>query len=58
MNAHAVPDDPHAMAGIAGRTLTIWLQALAVPVGLIAGGGFGRRAASAPAGLHHRDRWG
>ncbi|TXN65691.1 flagellar biosynthesis protein FlhB [Methylobacterium sp. WL6] len=36
MNAHAVPDDPHAMAGIAGRTLTIWLQALAVPVGLVA----------------------
>jgi flagellar biosynthetic protein FlhB len=36
MNAHAVPDDPHAMAGIAGRTLTIWFQALAVPVGLVA----------------------
>ena len=36
MNAHAVPDDPHAMVGIAGRTLTIWLQALAVPAGLVA----------------------
>ena len=36
MNAHAVPDDPHAMAGIAARTLTIWFQALAVPIGLVA----------------------
>lgn len=39
MNAHAVPDDPHAMVGIAGRTLTIWLQALAVPAGLVAAAG-------------------
>ncbi|WP_375456146.1 flagellar biosynthesis protein FlhB [uncultured Methylobacterium sp.] len=36
MNAHAVPDDAHAMAGVAGRGLTIWFQALAVPVGLVA----------------------
>lgn len=36
MNAHAVPSDPHAYAAIGTRTLTIWLQALAVPVGLVA----------------------
>ncbi|WP_375464398.1 flagellar biosynthesis protein FlhB [uncultured Methylobacterium sp.] len=38
-NAHAVPDDAHAMAGIAGRSLWIWLQALAVPAGLVAAAG-------------------
>ncbi|UMY17854.1 flagellar biosynthesis protein FlhB [Methylobacterium organophilum] len=33
-NAHAVPSDEHAYAGIAGRTFLIVLQALAIPAGV------------------------
>ena len=33
-NAHQVPDDPTAMAGAMRSSLLIWLQAVAVPVGL------------------------
>ncbi|MFD0935716.1 flagellar biosynthesis protein FlhB [Methylobacterium trifolii] len=39
MNAHAVPDDAHAMSGIAGRSLWIWASAVAVPVGMAAAAG-------------------
>src|SRR4051794_24689512 len=35
MNAHVVPSDAHAYAGVASRTLLIWAQALAIPTGLV-----------------------
>ena len=35
MNAHAVPSDPHAYAGIASRSLLIWAQALVIPTALV-----------------------
>ena len=38
-NAHAVPDDAHAVAAVTRRGLWLWLQAVAVPVGLTAAAG-------------------
>lgn len=39
MNAHAVPSDAYAFAAIGTRTLSICLQAVAVPLGLVCAAG-------------------